>query len=240
MGLYDCRCMITGVSLKGAGAALVPLQASGDDHGAIALAIKGNFNRLGSIDGIKEDANTKLVLRFFLDGLQTGAFIVDEEYVRARECYPIATIEALLQAFERNMNDHSRAAVLGQHPVVFALISRSVWDTIARSSSVPQAPAIAELHELFEACSVPELIYSGSFAELSGQFAEFASVRAFLRGRGLAWKPADDPGQDYAEDMRKYLAEATQAFSDSPVILAGLQAYEHEVRDLLHDDRRLT
>ena len=83
MGLYDCRCMISGVSLKGADAVLVPLQRPHGDYVPIALAVKGNYNRLGSIDGIEEDANTRLVLGFFQAGLRTGAFAVDEEYLRA-------------------------------------------------------------------------------------------------------------------------------------------------------------
>ena len=112
MGLYDCRCMITGVSLKGADAVLVTLQRPCGDYFPIALAIKGNDNRLGSIDGIEEDTNSRLVLEFFQAELQTGEFVVDEEYSRARRYYPISTIETLLQAFERNINDNPRAALL--------------------------------------------------------------------------------------------------------------------------------
>lgn len=112
MGLFDCRCMITGVSLKGAKAALVLLQQSADQSRPFALAIKGNYNRLGSIDGIDEDSNTQLVLRFFLASLRSGTFAVDEDDLRGHRCFPIRTIEDLLQGFERNMNESSGAAVL--------------------------------------------------------------------------------------------------------------------------------
>jgi len=63
MGFYDCRCMATGVSLKGADAALVLLHRAAGEYAPISLAIKGNYNRLGAIDGVDEDANTRLVLR---------------------------------------------------------------------------------------------------------------------------------------------------------------------------------
>jgi len=112
MGFYDCRRMVTGVSLKGAGAALVLLHQSSDQYVPMALAVKGNYNRLGSIDGIDEDANTQSALRFFQEGLRSDAFIVDEEYLRGHGCFPIQTIEDLLQGFERNMNDGERIAVL--------------------------------------------------------------------------------------------------------------------------------
>src|ERR1700722_14596538 len=105
MGFYDCRCMATGVSLKGADAALVLLEPLAVGYTPTALAFKGNYDRLGSIDGVKEDANTRLVLRYFLDVLLSRAFTVDEEYLAVSKRFPIRTIEDLLFGFERNMND---------------------------------------------------------------------------------------------------------------------------------------
>src|SRR6516162_5759426 len=133
MGLYDARCMVTGVSLKGADAALVLLQKRGENYHPIALAIRGNYDRLGSIDGIEEDDNTEAILAFFLAKLKTGEFVVDKEYFEICECYPIEDIEDLLHCFERTMNDHHEAALLGGSPVVFALISSSIWNGIARA-----------------------------------------------------------------------------------------------------------
>jgi len=125
--------MITGVSLKGADAVLVPLQRRCGVYSPIALAIKGNYNRLGSIDGTEEDANSRLVLEFFQAELQTGSFEVEEEYLSACGYYPISTIETLLQAFERNINDNPRAAVLSGLPIIFALISRTRLSDFDRS-----------------------------------------------------------------------------------------------------------
>lgn len=87
MGLYDSRCMITGVSLKGADAALVLLQPAANGYVPISLAIKGYYNRLGSIDGIEEDANTRLVLRYILDRSGAGAFQVNEQCLAGHECF---------------------------------------------------------------------------------------------------------------------------------------------------------
>jgi hypothetical protein len=74
MGFYDRKCMVTGVSLKGADAALVLLHQSFDNYVPLALAVKGNYNRFGSIDGIEEDANTQSILQFFQESLRSGAF----------------------------------------------------------------------------------------------------------------------------------------------------------------------
>jgi hypothetical protein len=235
VGLYDCRCMITGVSLKGADATLVLLQQLAGQYVPLALAIKGNYNRLGSIDGIDEDANTRLVLQYFLESLRSGAFIVDEEYVRGHRCFPIRTIEALLQGFERNMNDGAGRAILNGQSVVFALIARAVWDTITQAAP-PSIESVQTLSKrLFGASPVGSGIYAASLGAVPGQISELAAVDWFLTSRGLLWQPSEATGQDHPEEMRQYLDEARRAFSDSPTILAALRGYEHEVGDLLKD-----
>jgi len=235
MGFYDCRCMATGVSLKGADAALVLLYEAAGEYVPSSFAIKGNYNRFGSIDGVEVDANTRLVLRFFLDGLRSGTFRVDEEYLVGHRCFPIRNIEDLLQAFERNMNDGPGHAILQGQPVVFALIARAVWETISRAARPPDEPVSAVFHRTLGASPVGAAIYAGPLGELSVHVGELAAIDAFRRSRGLAWQPSEATGQDYPEEMRRYLIEARQAFADSVTILAALRRYEEEVAELLKD-----
>lgn len=235
MGFFDCRCMVTGVSLKGADAALVILYQADSEYVPISLAIKGNYNRLGSIDGIEEDANTRLVLRFFLDGLRSGAFRVDEHSLVGCQCFSIQSIGDLLQGFERNMNDGPSTAVLHNQSVVFALIARSVWDTITQDTPISNEPAPAMFQRLYGALSVGMKIYAGAIEEVSGHIVEFAAVDAFLRSRELRWQPSEGGGQDYSEEMRQYLDEARRTFSDSATINKALRQYEKEIGDLLDD-----
>lgn len=236
MGFYDCRCMATGVSLKGADAQLVLLQQAASEYVPISLAIKGNYNRLGSIDGIVEDANTRLVLRYFLDSLRSGAFRVDEAYLASHRCFPIRTIEDLLQGCERNINDGPGHAVLHDKPVVFALVARAIWETITQAARPLDEPVSAVFQRLFGASPVGAAIYAGSLAEMSGQVGDLAAVDAFLKSRRLAWQPTEGGGQDSPDDMRQYLAESRQAFADSATIVTGLSRYEEEVAELLEDE----
>ncbi len=233
MGFYDCRCMVTGVSLKGAGATLVLLQQTGATHHPIALPVQGAYNRLGSIDGVEEDANAALILRYFLDKLQRGEFVVDADYLRPHNAFPIENIERLLAAFERNINDNPQAAVLSGRPVVFALIARAVWDAVASAAPPPSAPAATVFQRLFKGVPAAEGIYRGRLANVTGHLQELAGVHQFLAGRGLTWRPAEDPSQHNAGEMRAYLDAARQAFRDAPAVLQGLKAYEAEVAELL-------
>jgi hypothetical protein len=230
MGFYDCRCMITGVSLKGADAALVLLQEAGETHHPIALPVKGAYNRLGCIDGIRQDANTALILKYFLDKLPRGEFVV------APGCLPVENLERLLAAFERNINDNSQTAVLSGRPVMFALISRAVWDAVASSAPPLSAPTATVFQRLFKGVRAAEGIYRGNVAAVAGHLQELAGVHQFLAGRGLTWRPAEGASQHSSGEMRAYLEAARQAFRDAPVVLKGLRAYETEVAKSLAEE----
>jgi hypothetical protein len=225
--------MITGVSLKGSEAALVLLQQHEEAYHPIALALTGQYDRLGSIDMIGEDDNTELILRYFLNQLRARAFVVREDYLRSHESFPIETVEHLLHGFERNMNDHSTAAVLNGQRIVFALCAATVWNEIARSAKA--ADDRATFDRLFGAAPVPREIYGERLSDVSQQLREFAAVSNFLAGRNIPWTPATDVSQHYGDDMREYLEEARASFHDAAFVLEGLKAYEREVSDLLED-----
>jgi hypothetical protein len=223
--MYDCRCLVTGVSLKGMDAVLVPL-LQGDDGAwrPIALGIKGNYDRLGAVDGIDEDEHTAAVARFFEARLADGRLAV-------RKPLPNAKLESLLRAFERNINDHPKTAVLDGKPVKFSLICRPVWDAAARGTPRLADPSGESLDRL-----LPGERTRGIYAEVAeavaGEAAELAAVAGFLAARKIAWAPTESDGQHYREEVTEYLAEARKAFADEPRILAALKTYESESPDL--------
>lgn len=231
MGFYDCRCMVTGVSLKGVDTVLIPLQQSANAYIPITLALKGNYNRLGAIDGVQKDANASLILKYFCDRLQDDEFVIHREYLQGFGYYPFRTIENLLSAFERNINDDPEAAVLRGKPVVFALICQVVWDAIARA--LPVSESTSGIYRLlFNDSPIAHGIYSESHASVSEHLRELCAVDSYVSRRGLIWHPDEEPGQHYAEEMLEFLGDAREAFCDSTVVLEALDAYEEEVADL--------
>ena len=235
MGFYDCRCMVSGVSLKGSDAALVLLQQSVKEYRPIALAVTGNYNRLGTIDGLDEDDNTELLLKFFHDRLGDGAFVVDDEYFRSADEYSIEDLEQLLCAFERNLNDYDKTAVLNGSPVVYALVARPVWDAVVKADQ-GGGSATEQFRGLFGEVPVAEAIYRGSLSKVSRPLRELSAVNRFVAGRGIVWRPPDDFSQHYTDEMQEYLAEAEQTFRDTPFLLAALKAYRKDAADLLEDE----
>lgn len=229
MGFYDCRCMISGVSLKGASAMLVPLQENRGALAPIALGIKGTYNRLGSIGNVEQDANTAAILKFFREREASGEFTVDADYLRAEKLFPVETIERLLQAFERNINDNPQAALLNRLPVMFALISDSLWQAIVQAETL----RIATIEAVLGNNPVAAQIYTkGAFA-VRDLAAELNGISNFLSSRHIAWKRADSPDQHSGKDMRAYLDQAKHAFRDNDAVLSGLRAYESEVQQSL-------
>jgi hypothetical protein len=236
MGFYDCRCMATGVSLKGSDAALVLLQRASRGYRPIALAIKGSYNRFGSIDGIKEDANAALVLKYFRERLRAGDLAIHEAYWREWENNKVRDVEQLLSGFERNLNDRDDAAVMNGQPVVFALISQTVWDTLTRSGPQVGGSPTTWFGELFDGVRVAEEIYRRSLTKVSQPLRELAAVARFLADRGLRWKPSPSAGQHYRDDMRRHLSAARRRFRDCEVMLDALLYYDREVEELLEDE----
>jgi hypothetical protein len=230
--------MVSGVSLKGADAALVLLQQTGVSYRPVALAITGNYNRFGCIDGIDEEENTQLVFDHFQRRLASGEFVVNADYLSGYDFYPIEDVERLLGCFERNVNDLESAAVLDGRPIVFALICKAVWDAIARvrAEANRKGPPTALFRGMFEDVPLAQEIYARNLTPVAWQVRELSAVNGFLTRRGIPWHPADDPSQHYTDEMRQYLAEARQRFADSAAMLGALIDYQREVGDLFEDE----
>ena len=232
VGFYDERCMATGVSLRGSRAVLVLLGRAGVSHYPIALAVKGTYNRLGSIDGIEEDDNTALIHAYFLARLEAGDLVLREYYARQG----VGDIEALLGVFERNVTQHEDAALLSGRRPLFALLDRHVWDAAAGAGKLEKEPDGERFRRLFLDVPQAEAIYRGSLGRVSAHLKEMARVCAYLGERGVAWRPRTDEGQHGADEMRPWLADARHQFHDSPLMLKALAAYEAEMDALLEDD----
>jgi hypothetical protein len=233
MGFYDERCMVTGVSLKGADAALVLLDRDGDAYRPIALAIKGAYNRLGSIDNIDEDENTELVLGYFREKLRCGELVIDTAEADGDQ---INDIEHFLGLCERNVTVEADAAVLNGRRVLFALIAHVVWDAIAKAAPAGPRSDSASFRHLFPEGGVAGGIYHEHLEDVSTHLKELTGVAKFLADRGIAWRPPDEHSQHYSDEMREYLDAARQTFHDSPVVLGALNRYASEVGDLLDDE----
>lgn len=246
MGLYDNRCMVTGLSLKASEVVLVLLHRKGKVHRPISLGVEGTYNRLGSIDSIYENENTRAILRFFTTELATGRFVVEEDYLRTHKAFPFEETEQLLHAFERNINDHSRAAVLDGEPVTFTLIERHVWDGIALHKQELDESSADCFRGVFGQNEVAKAVYAGLFDEsdragrlrgIDTDLIKMFRVQEFLTEQAIPWMHDDEPGQHYTDDMREYVSAARRKFKKVPLILDAIDQYEKAVKVFLEDEQ---
>jgi hypothetical protein len=235
MGFYDCRCMVSGVSLKGAKAVSVLLLQSDDRYRPVALGIKGSYNRYGTIDFIEEDTNTEFILKFFHEKYRSGEFAVDPYQFSPGRSSPTEDIEGLLYCFERNINDGGDAQ-LNRQFIVLALICSDVWNALVRRTPPGAESPDWQFGELFRGVSIPWAIYRHSGQTLSQQVGELYAVNSFLANRGIAWRLTEADGQHYDQEMLQYLEEAKYTFQDSGMALEALKKYEEKLQALLDDD----
>ncbi|WP_028934906.1 hypothetical protein [Pseudonocardia spinosispora] len=218
MGFYDCRCMITGLSLSRE-AVLVMLERTDGSYRPTALGIPGYYNRLGSIDVDEETANTDLLLEYFHARLRDGAFATEE---------PLDTIEELLAAFERNslgsvFETTEPAATLNGTPIVTTLIAQPIWNALTAAPAAEQPSARESFEHVFGQSPTAHEIYQDRVAEFAEETRQLSLIDRFMADRGLTWAASSEPsqryatdygGQHYADDVRRYLEVARRDYAD--------------------------
>lgn len=232
MGFYDHRCMITGVSLRGEAAVMIPLLQKGGTYAPLTLGIKGTYNRLGALERVEQNAASELTLAFFVD--QTNQkLILDEDYLDIWECYPITNIELFLRGVERNVTDYPDAVVWEGKPLTYALISRVVWDAVAGYLMFDLKGTPAErLKSVFGKATLTRSFYQNHLDAIATPLRELEAIQHFLSGREIPWQPVEEPYEHYKE-AREFLREARLAFSDLPMMQPVMNTLERNLASWL-------
>ncbi|QIS14321.1 hypothetical protein [Nocardia arthritidis] len=246
MGFYDYRCMISGVSLKGADAVAVAVHPAENGYRPLSLGVTGQYDRFGSVDGVLEDRGTEVLAEYFLARLRDGRFAVDPSWIGLSRTNERLHIEDLFQSFERNYGAletvDAAVATLDGTPIFLALIARAVWDAFAESDA---EAAEDDLTQVFRSSPIATEIYGPHRADLAPQLRRLRTVDEFLTANGLHWAPECDPNQRYAEkpgtqhfsdDLRGFLEQAELDYAEVPVMRRALAAYAESIRDLLDDE----
>ncbi|MBF6163391.1 hypothetical protein IU486_01210 [Streptomyces gardneri] len=236
--------MITGVSLMPVDATLVVLQRVGGNYLPITLGIAGTYDRLGGIDGVREDLDTELVVRYFLDRYRDGRFFAKDQTSTfdGDALTSDSHIEELLQLIERThlaieYDNIPASTVLDGDMVVFALIAQPVWDAIVDRAPVPDRSPERQAERVFGPASTAAEIYEGRLPELATSLGQLAAVNDSVEAHGLRWAPAPEPSQRYpdgygyqhGDEIKEFLDRAKRDYRDDPVISAGLAAYEQSI-----------
>lgn len=245
MGFYDCRCMITGVSLHAIGATAVVLGKAGDAYQPLTLGISGSYDRQGSIDMIHEDTNTRLVLTYFRDRVRDGrAVLSDAEYLDDPADFDV---DGLLRNIEGNSmalaypEEQSPPAVTFDGDLLFfSLIAQPVWDALAAAAR--EGSIDAWFSQTFGQSAVPREIYGPELGAVAEQVRQLAAVNDFVAEHGLGWAPPAEPTQRYPVDygmqyeVDEFLDEAKRDFAEVPALRSAFDEYERQVAPYREDE----
>ncbi|QCH21978.1 hypothetical protein [Mycobacteroides salmoniphilum] len=244
MGLYDCNCQVSGVSLLYQDAALVILRRIGEAFTPITLALHGDYNMQGAI-GAEPDANSALVLNYFMDRYDDGAFIAADDTTRPESRLPPTrnSIQSVIDVIERtttcsevntsfgpNGGGHKPSTLLGGDFIVHALIAQPVWDAISAHHPGSERSAEAQFASVFTDPAAGQ-IYAGHVPELSTEIHELASVDSFLEEHGMTWTPPGSLACRYPstyndhedEDVHDRLNRARADYHSLPWMLAAIE-----------------
>ena len=124
--------MVSGLSLKSSRTTLILLEKAGDNYLPIALPVFGQYNRLGAIDMIEENQNTKDILTFFQSKINSGEIKVDWEEVYWQDEFlkKIENIEQLFTAIERSVTMEYDCVTLNKQRIEYSLIHTIIWNEI--------------------------------------------------------------------------------------------------------------
>jgi len=236
MGMWDLRCMVTGLPLTPNDPATAVLLARvGDGYRPIALGLRGIYNCYGTIDSVVEDVNAGLVWAWATQRLADGRLAIGAGEVLE----PTGEIDHLLEVVERNGLLFPPDDPVGPEPAVtldgqvlhHGLIYQPVWDALATGD----APAGSLLES-----AIAREIYHERLAEVADLVRQLAAVDAFLAAHDVPWAPpgeerqryANDPGAQFSVDeLRAYVEEARRDWWDVEALRPAIDEADRGVRE---------
>jgi hypothetical protein len=214
---------------------MVGLVRDGEGHRPVTLGVAGTYNGYGVIEDVVEDRNTELIMAYCLDRARSGEMAFHPDYKQDLGAPP-RDIASVLAYFERNFCDSSDewpALSLHGRPVVYCMVSKLVWDAVARAVSAGRGTVEVMFADVFGDSPVAAAIYRSALHEVADGIRAMYAVSSFLRAHGIAWSPPDLDmhGMVYSdEEVEAFVSGARARFADVPVVLDALDRHVEEQR----------
>lgn len=240
MGFYDVYCGASGLSLLGQDADLILLRRQGGPYVPVCFPVRGNYDRYGRIDGIRENGATRAVLLGLRTLVATGRLKADWDYFRGldRERF---SLENFFQMAEKHW-EFEECLTFDGDPLTFTLIQADVSDAVAETVATSRDPAFAKasgaalskldidalVAECFRGVEPGPTLMAPLAADPAAErdarkaLVRTAQIRAWVDLHG-AWKPPPaDAFQHGEDDVRASVDEARAALARWPLLLGAV------------------
>jgi hypothetical protein len=222
VGCYDCRCSLTGLSLKASEAYAVLLEKRASVYVPSSFPIKGCYNRYGSIDFIEEDDNTDAILNYMTSSLQNENVSVVWDEFQFRQ---FDTIEQVLQATERSTTQEYDCITVNGNRLTHSLICADIWDYL-----VAHFPRSSDNTDILQRSTFASEMYKDQIAR---NWSSIRIVSDFMESANIAWTVPFDFTQHFSEEMNLFVDEAQERFKNFPIVNNAISQYKVNVSEFL-------
>lgn len=251
VGLYDFRCPITGLSLRGSDAVHIALVAVTPERWApLSLPIRGSYDRLGSIDFITPDEMTALFVDGFARMVKAGRIQATSARNEFATFIRAPGLEALLKLFACVNTDSIWASspfTLDGRQMRQMLIQADVFEALA--PDVPtRAPGYEALEQQLNGAPIDplaremfeEMIIGDDDLRLRASVAltRVAALDAWLAARDRTWAPGNETGQFYTSIDREFALAARRNLAAHPALVRVIDGVIAELEREAEEDRR--
>ncbi|MFT3835494.1 MAG: hypothetical protein QM723_00660 [Myxococcaceae bacterium] len=232
MGVFDYRCALTGLPIRGGRAMGFMVWRSGKTQWTNAsLPVRGTYDSYGRLEDIDVDFNTRLLESSWDEAVESGHLTVGREAqseFRKSETTtwsrrPRTGIEKIFAGLERATTVEVGMVKFAGAPLCQMMVDEGVYEEVlANAPDVPEP----KIDELF-----PNVLGQTIYAELArapaakGRLQELAKFSKFFT-QHVKWRPgsADDMiGQYGREDELACWLEARRTFVKSPWLVEALR-----------------
>jgi hypothetical protein len=251
VGFFDFRCPITRLSLRGMDAVHIALVAVTPERWApLTLPIRGNYDRLGSIDFIKPDGVTARFVDGFMRMIKAGRVRAPGASRELDAVLRAPGLEALLKLFARANTDSIGSVstfTLDGRALRQMLIHAGAFEALAPDvptrapgyealeQQLLRAPIDPLAREMFE-----EVIIGDDDLRLRASVAltRIAALDAWLAAGDRSWAPGDEAHQsDHVLD-HEYALAARRDLAAHPALVRVIDGVLAELELEAEEDRR--
>lgn len=233
MGFFDFRCLASGLSLCGERAVAIWLLRDGEKFVPISLPVRGAYDRLGSVDGVKTDSNTARLLDAFESALAAKRLKLkgDAAWTWKNDSH-VHGMERVLRVIERSTSQ-GEASLSGKE-LALTLVHERIYDAVVAATRAPLDVNTTDLIALAFPHAEGRRIYA-SVAEAPQTEREamrrdlegFIAFSRWLTARG-EWNTAPTfhgVGEQHGDvETLRAFREARARFADLPWMLDAIEA----------------
>jgi hypothetical protein len=218
MGFFDVRCLASGLPIRsGQPCRAVIVQKRGARFAPVALAIEGRYDKLGSLEDIRGNEDTKRLTSLF------GSLWREKRLSGGSPNQPLARPKNpghLLEMIRQGAADQSWIKADGS-ALAFALIDDGIFRAAVEEGRAPAMPGIRGAFG--DAALAAELYGELPSSGLNARLRDFAKFRAWFGPN--PWTP-DLGGELYfLDDIETAAAKALRRFRKHPLLLRALEAH---------------